>query len=86
MRVFWHNGALMIEPEGEREGQLLTELAGNLKFGRPSGMQNRIPSGTSASGSEQLLDAVVGGHEASPSSLTRKRHDKQHIVAINERS
>lgn len=85
MRVFWHNGGLVIEPESEREGQLLTELAENLKFGRPSGMQNRIPSGCSSSSSEELFNAVVGDHETSPSCLTSKRHDKQHVVAINER-
>jgi hypothetical protein len=85
MRVFWHNGALMIEPEGEREVGLLTELAGNLKFGRPSGMQDRIPSGETPSGSDGLFKGVVADHEGGPSGLTRKRHNKQHIVAINER-
>jgi hypothetical protein len=85
MRVFWHNGALMIEPEGEREGQLLTELAANLKFGRPSGMQDRIPSGDTPSSSEGLFERLITDHEARPSSLPSKRNDKQHIVAIDKR-
>ena len=74
MRVFWHNGALMIEPEGEREIRLLSELVGNLNFGKPQGMQNRIPAGDSVSGSEGLFESVVGDHQtvqaASPVSPT----------------
>jgi hypothetical protein len=85
MRVFWHNGSLMIKPEGEREGQLLTELAGNLKFGRPSGMQNRIPSGDTPSGSEGLFERIATGHEARPCSLPSKSNDKQHVVGIDKR-
>jgi hypothetical protein len=84
MRVFWHNGALMIEPEGEREGKLLVELAGNLKFGRPSGMQNRIPSGDTPLGSEGVLERLTGNHQSGPSSLSRKTNDKQHVVSINK--
>jgi hypothetical protein len=75
----------MIEPEGEREVQMLTELAGNISFGRPSGTQNRVPSGTASSGSEELFNNAAVGHEASPSSFTGKRHDKQHVVAIDKR-
>lgn len=75
----------MIEPEGEREGQLLTELAANLKFGRPSGMQDRIPSGDTPSSSEGLFERLITDHEARPSSLPSKRNDKQHIVAIDKR-
>jgi hypothetical protein len=85
MRVFWHNGALMIEPEGERESQLLTELAGNLTFGKPSGMQNRIPSGETPSSSEGLFERIGTDHEARPGGLTSKRNDKQHVVAIDKR-
>ena len=82
MRVFWYNGALMIEPESEREGKLLTELAGNVKFGRPSGMQNRIPLGEASSG-EELLNSLASDHKAVPSS-TRNRDHKKHIVAIDK--
>ncbi len=82
MRVFWYNGALMIEPEGERESQLLTELAGNIKFGRPSGMQNRIPSGETSSG-EEFFDRLVANHETVPRS-TSDSHHKKHVVAINK--
>jgi hypothetical protein len=85
MRVFWHNGGLMIEPENEREGELLIELAGNLSFGRPSGMQNRIPSGDTPSGSKGLFERIVTDHEARPSGLTSKRNDKQHVVTIDKR-
>jgi len=85
MRIFWHNGALTIQPESEREGQLLGELSQNLKFGRPSGMQNRIPSGETPSSGEGLFERIVTHHEARPSGLTGKRNDKQHIVAIDKR-
>lgn len=73
----------MIEPE--RKGQPLTELTANLKVGRPSGMQNRIPSGDTPSGSEGLFERIVTDHEARPSSLTSKGNDKKHIVAIDKR-
>ncbi len=82
MRVFWYNGALMIEPENEREGKLLTELAGNIKFGRSEEMQSRISSGNASSG-EELLDRLVGDHKGIPSS-TSHRHYKKHIVAIDK--
>lgn len=75
----------MIEPEGEREGQLLTELAGNLTFGRPSGMQNRIPSGEAPSGSEGLFERIGTDHEARPCGLASKSNDKQHVIAIDKR-
>ncbi len=84
MRVFWHNGALMIEPEGEREIRLLSELVGNLNFGKPQGMQNRIPAGDSVSGSEGLFESVVGDHQTRPSSLTGQSNHKQHVISINK--
>lgn len=82
MRVFWYNGALMIEPEGEREGQLLTELAGNIKFGRSEGTQNRIPSGEASSG-EELLNRLITDHKAVPSGSTSGHH-KKHVISINK--
>jgi len=85
MRIFWHNGSLMIEPESKREGDLLAELAENLKLGRPSGMQNRIPCGDTPSGSEGLYGALITHHEAGPSGLTSERNDQQHVIAINKR-
>jgi hypothetical protein len=51
----------------------------------PLGMQNRIPSGEAASGSDGLFEAVIAYHETGPSSLSGKRNDKKHVVAINER-
>jgi hypothetical protein len=85
MRIFWHDGALMIEPENDRKVKLLAELAANVKFESPSGTQDRVPSGESLSGSDGLFEAVVAYHERCPGRLTRKTHDKQHIVVINER-
>jgi hypothetical protein len=85
MRVFWHNGGLMIEPENKREEELLIELAGNLSFGKPSGMQNRIPSGDTPSGSEGLFERIGTDHETRPRGLTSKSNDKKHIVAIDKR-
>lgn len=74
----------MIEPEGERESQLLTELAGGLKFDRPSGMQDRIPSGSSESGSDGLFELLVGNKETRPSSLTVKSNHQQKVIRIDK--
>jgi hypothetical protein len=52
----------------------------------PLGMQVRIPAGEAASGSDGLFEAVIAYHEARPSSLSGKRNDKKHVVAINEGS
>jgi len=51
----------------------------------PSGMQNRIPSGHTPSGSEGLFERIGADHEARPSSLASKSNDKQHVVAIDKR-
>ncbi len=75
----------MIEPEGEREGQLLTELAANITFGRPSGMQKRIPSGDTPSSSEGLFERIGTDHKARPCGLASKSNDQKHIVAIDKR-
>jgi hypothetical protein len=53
---------------------------------RPSGMQERIPSGEAASGSDGLYEAVIAYHEAGPSSLSGKGNNEKHVIAINERS
>jgi hypothetical protein len=84
MRVYWRNGALVIEPESEREGSLLSEAVANLKFGRPPEMQNGISGGSTLSG-EDLFDRIVGDHEAIPSGLSGKSNDEQHVIAINMR-
>ena len=73
MRVFCHNGELMVASENKQ------------KKSRPSGMQNRIPSGEAASGSDGLFEAVIAYHETCPGGFSGKRNDKQHVIAINER-
>jgi hypothetical protein len=83
MRIFWHQGGLHIEPEGESERNLLVEIVQNLKVGKPPEMQRRIPSGCSASGSEDLFKALVANHEASPSSLPTQSHDEKQVVGVN---
>ena len=84
MRVFWHNGALQLLPETQREGQLLAELSENVKFEKPPEMQNRTPDGESESGSETLFEAIITNHQARPRSLAGQRNHKQHIVGINK--
>lgn len=74
MRIFRQNGSLMIESDRQR--------AGNME--RPSGMQNRIPSGEAPSGSEGLFERIVTGHEARRCGLPSKRNDKKHVVAIDK--
>jgi len=77
-----YNGALMIEPEGERESQLLTELAGNIKFGRPSGCKIASPL-AKLQAAKSSLDRLVANHETVPRS-TSDSHHKKHVVAINK--
>jgi len=50
-----------------------------------AGMQDRIPSGQAASGSDRLFEAVITDHQASPSSFPSQSKDKQHVIRINER-
>ena len=64
MRIFWHQGGLHIEPEGDRERAALVEIVENVKFGKAPEMQQRIPGGCSELGGEEFFEAVVGNHEA----------------------
>ena len=83
MRVFWHNGALQLVPETEREGKLLAELSKNVKFGKPPGMQDRIPGGNTPSG-DGLFELLVGDEKTRPSSNSGKLNHKQQILCINK--
>jgi hypothetical protein len=83
MRIFWHQGGLHIEPEGENERNLLVEIVRNLKVGKPPEMQRRISGGCSESGSEDLFEALAGDHKAIPSSFTSQSHDKKHIAGVD---
>ena len=74
----------MIEPEDAREVQLLTELTKNIKFDSPSGMQNRIPSGTSASGGEGLFELLAGHEETRPSGFASKANHQKKVLRINK--
>ena len=83
MRIFWHQGGLHIEPEGERERAALVEIVENVRFGKPPEMRQRIPGGCSELGGEEFFEAVVGNHEASPSGNASECSDEKHIVGIN---
>ena len=76
---------LKVKPEPKKSlcGKMRKEH--NPEPDRPLGMQERIPSGEAALGSDGLFEAVIAYHEAGPSGLTRKRNDKKHVIAINER-
>ncbi len=52
---------------------------------KPLGTQIRIPAGEAASGSDGLFEAVIGDHQARPSSLSGNGNDKKLVIAINER-
>lgn len=84
MRVFWHNGALMIEPEGEREVRLLVELTGNLKLEKPPEMQNSTSGSGCASGGDSFLKLLIGDHQVNPSNLSGNLHNKKPVVCINK--
>ena len=84
MRVFWHNGALQLLPESDREGKLLAELGEQLKFGKPPEMRNSIPGGETTSSSEGLFSGLVCNHELGPSSFAREADDKKHVVSIRK--
>ena len=81
MRVFWHQGGLFIEPEGDQERQALTALVSNVTFGKPQGRV--ILSGSSELGSDQLFESLVGDHQPVPCSLTSESQHKKHVVSIN---
>jgi hypothetical protein len=83
MRVFWYNGALQILPESNREGQLLSELVAQLKFGRPPEMSVNVPGGGDASGGEELYNRLVADHKTVPRSATNG-HNKKHVVSIDK--
>lgn len=82
MRIFWHQGGLHIEPEGDQERVALATLVDNVSFGMPQG--TIIPSGASELGGDQLFEAVAGNHEAGPRSFASKGHHKQHVISINK--
>lgn len=86
MRVFWHNGALQIIPEGKQEADLLCALTDNLKIGKPPEMQKSISGGESPLGSEDLFEAIVGNEKASPRGLSSKPNNKQFVVCIDKRA
>jgi len=81
MRVFWYNGALMIDLRAN--GKPVTHGTGwKHKVWKTFGMQNRIPSGETSSG-EEFFDRLVANHETVPRS-TSDSHHKKHVVAINK--
>jgi hypothetical protein len=82
MLVFWHQGGLRIEPEGEQEKRALVALVENAKFGKPAG--TLIPSGSSESGSDELSDTVVGNHQLGPRSLSVKPKHHQPVISIDK--
>lgn len=84
MRIFWHEGGLHVQPENENEGQALVALVNNLKFGKPPGMLNCIPGGEAESGSDKLLELLMGDHEPRPRGLSGETHHEQRVVAINK--
>jgi hypothetical protein len=84
VRIFWHNGALQLLPESEREIKLLAELSENIKFEKPPEMLNCIPGGSTESGSDGLFELLVANHEGSPSRFTRETHHKQSVISINK--
>jgi hypothetical protein len=84
MRVFWHNGALQLLPESEREAKLLAELSENVKFEKPPEMQDHTSGGHAALGGDSLLEHLIGQHEVNPSRLSRNFHDKQSVVRIHK--
>ncbi len=84
MRIFWHQGGLHIEPEGDKERVALAALTENITFGRPAGTV--IPAGESELGSEHLFERLIGDHQNSPGGLPGKPNDKKHVISIQGRS
>jgi hypothetical protein len=74
--MFWHNGGIVIDPECEQERNILVELIKNIKLEKLEGTQDRIPSGSAASGSDELFECIRIHHKARPSSLTSETSDK----------
>jgi hypothetical protein len=82
MLVFWHQGGLHIEPEGEQERRALVALVENAKFGKQAGTP--IPGGSSESGGDELFDAVVGDHQFGPRSLSGKPNHNEPVVIVEK--
>lgn len=82
MLVYWHQGALRIEPESELERKALVTLCENAKFGRPQG--KLIPAGASKLGSDELFEALVGDHQAGPRRFSGKTENNQPVFRIDE--
>ena len=84
MRIFWHNGALMIEPEDEQEVQLLTALTDNLRSEKPPEMQSCTSGSGQALGGDGFLKHLISNHEVYPGNFPRNLHHKQSVICINE--
>jgi len=74
MLIFWHQGGLHIEPEGEQERQALVALVENAKFGKP---KRPLVGSSNETGADKLLKTLGGkaGSNSQPKGPDPKRPD-----------
>jgi hypothetical protein len=76
MLIFWHQGGLHIEPEGEFERKALIALVENAKFGKP---KKPVASTPSETGADKMLK-TLGDRQtvpSEPSNSTKKPDPKR---------
>jgi hypothetical protein len=69
MLIFWHQGGLHIEPEGEFERKALVALVENAKFGKPKKPVVTTPTEAGAgAGADKMLKTLGERQTGSPGS------------------
>jgi hypothetical protein len=81
MNVCWYQDGVHLRPENEVERRLLVRMFG--LNSKPSGAVALGSSGSSESGCDDLLDAVVRNDQVIPRSVAIQRCDKQSVVGID---
>jgi hypothetical protein len=71
MKIFWYQGGLHIQPEGEQEAATLMQITKCLRLEIPPEMQSCIPGGEGNLGSQQVFEMLVRGQQAGPRRFTR---------------
>jgi hypothetical protein len=82
VRIFWWQGGIHIEPEGQRECEALAVLMENARFEKPDA-PTMSASGTTAEGSGSELFELLAGHDIHKRPVTEQLRNKQSVVPVN---
>lgn len=72
MLIFWHQGGLHLEPEGEQERKALAILVENVKFAKP---KRPVAGSSSADGADKLLKTLTQGGSSHSKKPDTKRSE-----------